>query len=194
MAPRRRQLRFVAAIESPAVRPTCARGLLPPAQPQSTFCAVPEDPCPVPPTHRRGGTRRSASDDAGGHLRVRRGYLHPRSMASREPPLACIPSALPGISPTAWWRMSENCRPHLHPDRDSCERLESLRHHDIPPVNPTTNRGFRLRGRCRRRRFGGGQTSIEKITDPIQVAGAERRSEGPGRAFVLWWVSVWARR
>jgi len=67
--------------------------------------------------------------------------LHPKFMRPR------LPLCPAGHLPHCVVESVRERRSHLHPDRDHRHHLESRPHHEIPPVNATTNRGSRLRGR-----------------------------------------------
>ena len=89
---------------------------------------------------RNGGGTRGACDEQGGTTGFAGGHLHPRLMVSRHPlwPAGHLPHCV-----------VENVREprsHVDPDRGYSHHLKSRPHHELPPVDPTTNRGSRLTG------------------------------------------------
>jgi hypothetical protein len=93
------------------------------------------------------GDAEERSDDAGGRPLV--GQLHPTA-----------PLWPAGHLPHAVGESVRERRSHLHPDRDHPRHRASRSHNGSRRTTPTTNRGLRLRGRCRRRRRRGSSKSI----------------------------------
>jgi len=87
-----------------------------------------------------GGTRGTATQGGACESESARGRLYPRSTVPGRPlwPAGHLPHYV-----------GENVgepRSHLHPDCDHRQDPESRPHYEIRRVNPTTNRGLRLRG------------------------------------------------
>ena len=117
------------------------------------FCGG-KRPLSCPPDASAGG-RGGACDDAGGCLR-RRGASASQAVPRRT---ATPPGAPSGMHPLYPVGHLPHCvvesvrepRSHVRLNRGHRQHVESLPHHEIPPVNQARNRGSRLRGgECRR--------------------------------------------
>ena len=91
-----------------------------------------------PPDASAGGRDEPATKQ-GGHRQIPREASVSQIDGANEPPLAKHPLYPAGHLPHCVVENVREPRSHLHPDREHRQHLESLRHHELRSVEPTTN-------------------------------------------------------